>query len=534
MSKISRREFAGRLAKGLGGGVLLSSASTTTTTTTTAGNRASSPPERPNIVFICSDQHSYKYTGYAGHDYVQTPNLDRIARQGTVFNSAYCGSPVCVPGRASMMTGMYASDSNSFGNSTVWDSSHPTWGKRLKEAGYHCWATGKMDLNPGFDMGFEEIDTGHGHSRNPDITELFRRPVGYRVGERPNVEGRARGERHNDERLTENAEQFIRNEARPPGKPWAAYVGFSQPHPSFVALQKYYDRYHPGRVDMPNIPPGHLEDQHLMFQELRRFKRVATPIPDERVRRARAGYYGMITELDEYIGRLWNLLEETGQLEHTVFVYTSDHGEMLGEHGLWYKNNLYEEAAHIPLVVAGAGLPQGQTVDQPVAHVDLVRTLLEWAGAETPPALRGHSLDVLLQNGEAGDHPGYAYTESHSEGNCTGSFMVRKGDWKYIHFTWHEDRLFNLSEDPMEFTNRIDDPSTKGVREELEEILHSEVDPEEVTLRAFRVQEEMLREIARQRGEEGLFNTLKGRLGTGQARMLANKHSRDGRSYNTD
>lgn len=520
MTDISRREFGKQLAKGAGGVAILSSASAASPVDT-----SNLPPERPNIVFICSDQHSYRYTGYAGHDYVETPNLDRIARQGTVFNNAYCGSPVCVPGRASMMTGMHASDSNSFGNSTVWDGSHPTWGKRLEEAGYHCRATGKMDLDPSFDLGFEEVDTSHGHIGNPDITELFRRPVGYRVGERPNVEGRPRDERHNDAQLADNTERFIRNEARQLNMPWATYVGFSQPHPSFVALREHYDRYYPARVDMPNIPPGHLEDQHLMFQELRRFKRVATPIPEERIRRARAGYYGMITEMDEYIGRLWNVLEETGQLENTVFIYTSDHGEMLGEHGLWYKNNLYEDGVHIPLVIAGADLPAGKTVDQVVSHVDLVRTLLEWAGAETPPALRGHSFESLLLD-RSGQHPGFAYAESHSEGNCTGSFMVRKDNWKYIHFTWYEDLLFNLDDDPMEFTNRISDPAVRSIREELQGVLRSQVDPEEVTQRAFQAQENMLNRMAGRMTEDELFDTLKGRLGEGQARAMTEKYAR--------
>ena len=124
---------------------------------------------RPNLVYICSDQHSFRFTGYAGHPLVQTPNLDRIARQGVTFTNAYCGSPVCVPSRACLMTGMYPSDCGSFCNSTVWDGSHPTWGTRLSNAGYDCRATGKMDLNLDFDMGFQETDTRNGHCRNPDI-----------------------------------------------------------------------------------------------------------------------------------------------------------------------------------------------------------------------------------------------------------------------------------------------------------------------------------------------------------------------------
>lgn len=232
----------------------------------------------------------------------------------------------------------------------------------------------------------------------------------------------------------------------------------------------------------------------------------------------------MITELDEYIGRVWNALEETGQLSNTVFVYSSDHGESLGDHGLWLKNNLYDTAARVPLLVAGAGIPKGVRVDTPVAQVDLVRTFLEWGKADAPQGLRGHSLVPLMQ-GSQGDHPGWAYSESHSEGNCTGSFMIRKGDWKYIHFTGYDDLLFNLAEDPGELQNRIDDPAAKPVLEELRTILHSQVDPEEVTLRAFRVQEVMLADMAARMSEEELAAELTSRLGAGQARLLAALHS---------
>ncbi len=478
--------------------------------------------KQPNIVFICSVQHCHKYNGYAGHPIVKTPNLDRIAERGVFFNNAYSGNPVCVPARASLMTGMYASDSNSFCNSTVWDGSHPVWGTGLTEAGYDCRATGKMDLNDDFSTGFQEIKTGHGHRHNPDITSLFRRPVGYRMSERPGVDGGARDKRHNDVFLAERTINFIRSESRSLDQPWCFYTGFNLPHPKFAALREYYEMYPVDQVDMPFIPPDYLENQHLMFQELRHFKRIATLISEDRIRRARAAYYGMITELDEYVGRLWNELEQTGQLENTIFIYTSDHGESLGEHGLWYKNNLYDNAANIPLVIAGPGIPEGRIVDTPVAHVDLAYTILELAGAETPSDLRGHSLLPLME-GEPGDHPGFAYSESHSEGNCTGSFMIRKGNWKYLHFSWYDDLLFNVAEDPGEFNNLIDDPDAAEVRDELRDILHSQVDPEKVTREAFQAQDNVLQKMADRMTEDELFDVLKGRLGHGLARVMAMK-----------
>ena len=515
MSRMTRKDFNAKLVKGLGGAALAS-----TMVSVVEGDPRIRKPGKPNFVFVCSDQHSYKYTGYMGHKYVETPNLDRIARQGVIFTNNYCSNPVCVPSRSGMMTGVYASDVDSYCNSTVWDGSHPTWGTMLRQAGYYTRAVGKLDLNPAHDMGFEEFNTSHGHANNPDITSLFRRPVVHRVNERRVVDGRSRDDRHRDEDRTQHGVDFIRSEARKQQQPWSLYVGLSQPHPGFVGLKQYYDRYYPDQVDMPSVRLEELEGLHEVFQQLRNFKNISTPIPEERIRRARAGYYAMITEQDEYVSRLWDALKETGQLANTIFIYTSDHGESLGEHGLWLKNNVYDVAARVPLVMAGGGLPEGKVVDTPVGHVDVVATMLELAGAKGHQALRGHSLLPLME-GRKGKHPGFAFCETHSEGNATGSYVIRKGDWKYIHFTWYDDLLFNVAEDPEELQNRISDPGTGKVREELLGILRSLLNPDEVTLKAFKAQERVLSGLVSSRSEAELAETLQGRLGTGQARALA-------------
>ncbi len=485
-----------------------------------AAASAQSARQRPNIVFICSDQHSFKYTGYAGHPLVKTPNLDRIARQGVIFENAYCGSPVCTPGRACMMTGLYPHETSSYCNSTVWDGSRPTWGTRLRNAGYHTEATGKFDLNPDFEIGFEERQTNHGHHKGPDITSLFRSPVACRWNERPQIDGRPREEDHRDKARAERCAEFVRGKSKGLDRPWCYYVGFTAPHPAFVARQDYWDMYPREAIDLPHAPADYLESQHLMFQELRHFKRIATPIPEQRIRRARAGYYGLITELDDHIGMVWRALEESGQLDNTIFIYTSDHGEALGDHGLWLKNNLLEPAAHVPLVVAGPGVPKGRRVADAVSHVDLVQSLLEWSGAGESGELRGHSL-LPLMRGESGPHPGWAYAESHSEGNATGSFMVRKGPWKYIHFTWYDDLLFNLDEDPGELHDRSLDPAAQGVLRELRAILDSQVDAEAVTRAGFAEQEKVLARLAAQNDETGLAKMFEGRFGKGAARVLA-------------
>src|SRR5215471_17320757 len=285
--------------------------------------------KRPNILFVCSDQHSSQMLmgGPGSRVPVRTPHLQRLASMGVLFRNAYCGSPVCAASRASMMTGRFASDVGSFGNTTVFDGSVPTWGHYLRDAGYSCWATGKMDLTAEEDLGFKQVDTGHGHFHRPDITELFRRPMCYRIDERGSP----------DKARIDAGMAFVEAQSGTPRKPWAAYVGVVSPHPPFETPQKYWDLYPPNQVPLPNVPPGYLDKLHPVFQVLRDFSMISTPLPEERIRRARTAYYGMLTELDEYLGSIIDELERKGALKNTLLVYTSDHGEMLGEHGLWLK-----------------------------------------------------------------------------------------------------------------------------------------------------------------------------------------------------
>jgi choline-sulfatase len=485
--------------------------------------------KRPNILFICSDQHSGPMLMGGPEEVVpvRTPNLKRLASMGVHFENTYCVDPVCTPSRASLMTGRFASDVGSYCNSTPFDGRVPTWGNYLQQAGYFCWATGKMDLTSKADLGFKQVHTSHGHFEHPDITSLFRRPMCYRVDERRQVDGKVEERGKHDHGVLAAGLEFLRTEAKNAGKPWAAYLGFVMPHPPFGVPQKYWDLYPPDQVRMPNVPPGYLETLTLGFQVLRNFKMISTPVPEDRIRRARSAYYGMITELDGLIGELLDELEETSQLENTLVVYTSDHGEMLGEHGLWLKNNLLEGAVRVPLIMAGAGLPRGMSIETPVSHVDLVATLLEFGGVSGTDGLRGRSLLPLTQGVKAA-HPEFIYAESNSEGNCTGSFMIRKGDWKYIYFSLYGDRLlFNLQEDPGEMNNLVDKPAYASRVQELHTLLISLVDPDAITEAAFRKQHQVLINMVQSKTPDEFFHTLRGRLGRGQASTLTRKYYRN-------
>jgi choline-sulfatase len=514
MNPVSRRKF---------GKSLLSTIMLPTASPGSTPSSERTPSTRPpNIVFVVCDQHSGRFLGLNGFPLVQTPNLNRLAARGVNFQNCYSNNPVCVPARASLMTGMFASDVGSFGNATPLGPDTLTWGNHLRSHGYYCWATGKMDLTHGGDYGFHELEVSNGHSLNPDITSLFRAPVCMYLPERPQVNGWFRDHTSPDRERAQRALQFLRAEMPKLRQPWAAYVGFTMPHPRWVAQRKYLGIYPPEKMPLPAVPLNYLDERPAPFTLLANFHNVSAPISRKRIQRARAAYFGMISELDEHVGWLLDELDRSGEAENTLFIYTSDHGEMLGDNGLWFKDVLLENAARVPLIMAGAGLPQGKTIRMPVSHVDMVPTILDIAGVPRPQTLRGHSLLPLI-HGQAGAKPGFAFSESHSTGNITGSFMIRKGDWKYIYFTGDKPLLFNLKEDPSELHNLAEQPEMTGLIGELHQHLTSLVDPDAVTYRAFDKQHQILMNLVDSLDAESFYKRLLSRMGPAQSRVLTHE-----------
>lgn len=478
--------------------------------------------ERPNILFICSDQHAGAVVGANGHPIVKTPNLDRLAGMGTNFQSAYCGNPVCVPSRAGLMTGMFPSDVHSYCNSTPFDGHVPTWGNRLKDAGYDCWATGKLDLWKDRDFGFTEVDTVHEHSVDPDVDSLFRSPLCSRAQDRDNVNGSFHAGPHEDVARAERGIEFISAERKPDAHPWCAWIGFTEPHPPFRARAEYESFYPPQTMPLPQWPEGYLERRHPEIQMQACHSHFQLPIADDRKQRARAAYFGTITEMDKQIGRILDTLEKSGQIQQTIIVYSSDHGEMLGEHGLWLKSTLLDYASRVPLIMAGPGIPAGKVVRTPVAHVDLIATLMEMAGARTS-GLRGQSLLPMLK-GSSSAGPAFAYSESHSGGNSTGAFMIRQDQWKYIYFTASEPLLFDMSEPFGEMNNLAKDEKFAPVLEQMHAHLTSVVDPDTITFAAFHRQDQVLHELTQKRAKADFYQSVASRLGSIQGKLFTERY----------
>lgn len=448
--------------------------------------------DQPNILVILSDQHAPMYSGPYGHPIVQTPNMDRLAREGSVFENAYCNSPICVPSRMTLMSGLHLHHSGIWDNGVPLPSDTVTWAHYARAAGYDAVLAGKMH--------FRGLDQLHGfraqlaydiNAQNlPKIPNWAAPPP---VRETPWLEIRAEAgsskEIVADDAVAEAALQYLRDPARK-AQPWALVAGFVAPHPPFVVPQRYMDIYLPDEMDLPDVPVGHMADLHPAYQRILQWRGlVEGGISEANIRRARSVYYGLVTYLDDKIGQLIAALEETGQYDNTVIIYLSDHGEMLGEHGLWYKCNFYEQSVRIPLIIAGPGLPQNQRIPQVASTVDVTATLLDLLNADVFSPLDGESLLPLLR-GEADGWKDEAISEFYADGSTRPWAMLRQGRYKYVYSHNDPPELYDLEDDPGEFRNLAADPAHQPVLERMTNSLLSRWKPDEIDRRIQQSQRE--------------------------------------------
>ena len=479
-------------------------------------------PARPNILFICTDQQHWQKNGFNGHPLVHTPNLDRLASVGANFRTCYSNSPVCAPARAALFTGRFASDVGAYDNAAPFDGRAPTFGTLAREQGYHCFATGKLDFLENTDYGFIEDGTSHGHDRNPDITALFRNPLCQRPGYANAANGRLREGPPGDARTVARGCRFLAEESANLDRPWLCWVGLNLPHPPFRTTQEMFDLYADEDIDLPEIPEGWQADEHPVIRMTRYHRNQLKPASEENVRRARPAYYGMITEADPMIGDLLNALETTGQAGNTVIIFTSDHGEMLGEHGFWLKNAPWEPCARVPLLIAGPGFPAGKVIDTPVSLVDIHATIADIVGGRRLDGIRGHSLLPLIE-GDASHHA-HVVMELNTERLITGVFALRRGDWKYNYYVDYPDQLFNLREDPGEWHDLAPDRQYADVRSGMRRTLLGAIDADRVNDEAFADQARRLDKMVGDRDEEYLVELIRSRLGEPQARKVARRY----------
>lgn len=450
--------------------------------------------KRPNLLVIMSDEHAPMFSSVHGHPLVQTPNMERLATLGTTFDNAYCNSPLCMPSRMSFMTGRFIHRQDTWDNACPLRVDALTWAHQLRAAGHDVVLSGKQHFcGPDRLHGFQQqlARDLHAELAHP----IFDWSQGVIAAQQPwgapAEAGPGRSvEIEVDDLVQQRALGWLAEPARRE-RPWALNVSFIAPHFPFVAPQRYWDMYPPEDVDLPVIPPGHLESLHPVYQRLRRMFGLAD-FPQELVRRARAGYYALITYLDDKIGELLDALEASGQLEDTVIIHLSDHGEMNGEHGLWRKSSFYEASARVPLQIAWPGqLPAGVRVPQVVSLVDVVATMLELAGVEPAAPLDGDSMVALMQ-GRDDDWKDEAFAEYCGHGVVAPMAMLRRGRYKFNHSHGDPPELYDLQADPGEFHNLAGKPEHARIEAQLRADLLARWDPREIDRRVRRSQRERI------------------------------------------
>lgn len=442
-----------------------------------------------NLLFIMSDEHNKHVLGCYGDRMVRTPNLDRLATRGTRFTAAYTNSPICVPARASFATGQYVHRIRYWDNAIAYDGRVPSWGHRLMEQGHRVTSIGKLHYldsdakRNGFD---EEILPLHIVNGVGDLLGLIRDELPRRPGSAKLGPEAGRGESaytHYDRSIAEEAARWLQRKARDRSdRPWALYVGFVSPHFPLIAPAEFYDLYSEDKVPWPKMYDD--RPQHPFIDAMRKCLCFDEPFDERMVRRALTAYMGLVSFLDDNIGKILHALEESGLAHDTRVIYTSDHGDNLGARGLWGKSTMYEESAGIPLIMSGAEVPQGNVCRTPVSLVDAFPTFIHALGARMDPrdsGFPGHSLLDISQ--------GYVpnrtiLSEYHATGAITGSYMIRHCQYKYVYYVGLPPMLFDLERDPEERKDLGRVPQFAEVIRECEARLRSVADPEAADAKA--------------------------------------------------
>ncbi len=395
-----------------------------------------------------------------GHPVVQTPALDALARQGRRFASAYSNSPLCAPARFAMMTGQRNSRIGAYDNAAELPASVPTFAHYLRAAGYQTCLAGKMHfVGPDQLHGFEERLTTDIYPADFGWTPDWSDPDGRFDWWFHNMDSvRFAGVADSSNQLDYDDEvgfqsiRKLRDLARSTDeRPWLLTASFTHPHDPYVARQQYWDRYDHDAIDLPRVGPlpASMLDPHS-----RRLRNVSAMddegLSEAQVRNARHAYYSNVSYVDDWVSNLIGTLTTCGMADNTVVIFTADHGDMLGERGLWYKMNFFEAACRVPLLVAGPGVVPGVSPEH-VSLIDLLPTFVELAGAELPAETDGDSLRPLL----GGDHQlgRRVFGEYLGEGAIAPILMIRDGDLKYIHCDADPPQLYDLVADPDELVN---------------------------------------------------------------------------------
>lgn len=420
--------------------------------------------KKPNILIFMADQMAPHFTGTYGHPVVRTPNLDALAARGKRFDAAYTNSPLCAPARFSFMAGQLPSAIGAWDNAAEFQSSIPTFAHHMGLQGYRTCLSGKMHfVGPDQLHGFHERLTTDiypaDHGWTPDWTNADQRLGQWYHNMDSVLEAgpcATSVQLEFDDEATFLAERRLYRFAAREEQPFLMCLSLTHPHDPYEARPEFWDLYLDGVIDMPDMTAP--DDPHSARIK-RGIEADSTDVSEDQIRNARRAYYANVSYVDHQLGRMMQALEQSGQRDNTVVIFTGDHGDMLGDRGLWYKMSFFERSARVPLVIAGPGVSTG-TSGEPCSLADLLPTLLDIA--DDPDALRSLQTSGRSLWGVACGDPDDPEVSTISEyfGECSADpmIMIRRGLLKYVHCEIDPPQLYDLGSDPEERNNLADMP----------------------------------------------------------------------------
>lgn len=462
---------------------------------------------RPNLVFIFSDQHTQGVAGCYGDPIAQTPALDRLAARGVVFDNAYTPAPLCTPARMAMLAGRYCHRIGCWTNSDALASDIPTHAHALGAAGYRPTLIGRLHaIGPDQLHGYVEREVGDhstnwigGHAHSLGVLDRTNDP--FRVSIERSGPGQSSYEvKDRDVTAATLAwlDELADRRRRGDDAPFALTVGLILPHQPYVCSPEDYALY-AGKIGPPRLAAPGGNSEHPWLRTWREFTE-STALPDEWVIRARTAYYGLVTAMDRMIGQIMDRLEAHGLDRDTLVVYASDHGDQLGERGLWWKQTFYDHSVKVPLVMSWPGrLPDGERRAQVVSLIDLSATMLDALGAPALPHAEGRSFLGIARD-RAAPWIDETFSEYCSDGMARWTpdepvqqRMIRRGRFKLVHYQGYRPQLFDLEADPDEEDDLAEEPRYEAVREALTARVLADWDAELIARRmAMRVADKRL------------------------------------------
>jgi arylsulfatase len=448
---------------------------------------------KPNILLFCTDQQRFDTIRTLGNDHIRTPNLDRLVSEGTAFTNAYCQTPICTPSRASFLTGCYASSLHVNRNGNEFFPARLTErliSRILKGAGYDCGMVGKFHLSSSYKRVEPRLDDGYrlfewSHAPRPDwpVEQQgymrwlrdqgvdFKKAYGTRkFPDRPAMYNAGIAARYHEVTwCTETAISWLSKNLQ---APWFITVNTYAPHPPFHPPPEFLERMDPASMPLPLWSGSEIQNQaRFTTVDFQSKPRDPSAYPS---RYMKAAYYAQVEFIDYSFGRVLDGLETSGQRDNTLIIFTSDHGETMGDHGLNFKGcRFYEGLSHVPLIFSWPGhFPQGVRSPALVELTDIVPTILETIGQARPQYLHGKSLlGILTGRSDAGKHRPFVRSEYHDAlqlPDATHANMLRNERYKLVHYHGHPSgELYDLEKDPHEFDNLWDQPRHHSLRLEL-------------------------------------------------------------------